>query len=228
MKNLLKDSKAYYEDNDYYEIFSKAEDYENKVSEYLDNVSKNKVVLDAGCGTGKFLKVLENNASKYIGIDLSQNQLSKARLKSQNNKSKFICSNLSKIPLNSNSIDLVISSWVLGTITNIDERNMVLSELKRILKYDGQIILIENANNSEFEKIRGRDKDNRTKDYNDWILSNGFILDKGINTYFQFNTLDEAKECFEVIYGDEIASRILDNKIEHMINIYKYINSEAS
>lgn len=34
-KNLLKDSKAYYEDNDYYEIFSIAEDGENKVGAYL-------------------------------------------------------------------------------------------------------------------------------------------------------------------------------------------------
>ena len=34
-KNLLKDSKSYYEDNDYYEIFSIAEDGENKVGAYL-------------------------------------------------------------------------------------------------------------------------------------------------------------------------------------------------
>ena len=39
MKNLLKDSKAYYEDNDYYEIFSVAEDAEHKVAEYLNNIS---------------------------------------------------------------------------------------------------------------------------------------------------------------------------------------------
>ena len=46
-KNLLKESKAYYEDNHYYEIFSIAEDGENKVSDYLKQLSNNKVVLDA-------------------------------------------------------------------------------------------------------------------------------------------------------------------------------------
>lgn len=222
MKNLLKDSKAYYEDNDYYEIFSIAEDAENKVANYLNNISKKKVVLDAGCGTGKFLIVLEDNAERYIGIDLSKNQLAKAKLKSINNNSKFICSNLSKIPLEDNSVDLVASTWVLGTITDIEERNNVLNELKRILKQDGQIILVENAENSEFEKVRGRDKDSRTTDYNDWILNNGFILYNTINTYFEFKSLDRAKKCFEIIYGNEIASRIVDNKIEHKINIYKY------
>lgn len=181
MKNLLKDSKAYYEDNDYYEIFSIAEDAENKVANYLNNISKKKVVLDAGCGTGKFLRVLEDN-----------------------------------------SVDLVVSTWVLGTIMDIEERNNVLNELKRILKQDGQIILVENAENSEFEKVRGRDKDSRTTDYNDWILNNGFILYNTINTYFEFKSLDRAKKCFEIIYGNEIASRIVDNKIEHKINIYKY------
>ncbi len=222
MKNLLKDSKAYYENNDYYEIFSQAEDYESKVAEYLNSISKNKVVLDAGCGTGKFLKVLENNAKEYIGIDLSNDQLSKAKIKSTNKRSKFICSNLSKIPLDDGSIDLIISSWVLGTITDIEERNNVVCELKRILKSNGIIILVENSENSEFEIIRGRDKDTRTKEYNDWILENDFILDCKFNTYFKFKSLEEAKKCFEVIYGSKIASKIASDKIEHKIDIYKF------
>lgn len=219
MKNLLKDSKAYYEDNDYYEIFSISEDYLNKVTDYLDNISKNKRVLDAGCGTGKYLSVLERNSTKYIGLDLSNKQLDKARTKVKKDNTELICSNLSKIPLENNSVDLVVSCWVLGTITDLEERNKVLKELKRV---GSTIILVENATNSEFEMIRDRDKDNRTKDYNDWILSNGFVLDETIDTYFEFKSFEECQKCFEVIYGSEVASRIKDKRIEHKINIYKY------
>ena len=222
MKNLLKDSKAYYEDNDYYEIFSIAEDYENKVANYLKDISIEKIILDAGCGTGKFIKSLESNSKQYIGIDLSANQLSKAKLKSSNTSSKFICSDLSNIPLKDKSVDLIVSSWVLGTITNITERNNVLNELKRVLKNKGQIFLIENAENSEFEEIRNRTNDSRTKDYNNWILSNGFIVDKRLETYFNFKSIDEAKKCFEVIYGKTISDKINDKKIEHKIIIFKY------
>ena len=68
--NLLKDSKAYHEKNTYYEIFSQAEDGEHKVETYLKNQAKNKIVFDAGCGTGKFLKALESVSNKYIGADL--------------------------------------------------------------------------------------------------------------------------------------------------------------
>lgn len=221
-KNLLKDSKAYYEDNDYYEIFSIAEDGENKVANYLKNICKNKIVLDAGCGTGKFLNVLEKNSQKYIGIDLSEKQLEKAKKKSKKITSVFICSNLSKIDLESNTVDLIVCSWVLGTTIDLEERNKCINELKRLLKPKGIIILIENDEDSEFEEIRNRTKDTRTKDYNNWILSNDFIIDKQIDTYFNFKTCDDAKKSFEVIYGTEISSKINNKKIEHKIVIFKY------
>lgn len=221
-KNLLKESKAYYEDNDYYEIFSIAEDSENKVANYLKDISKDKIVLDAGCGTGKFLKVLEESSIKYIGIDLSINQLEKAKEKSTKISSEFISSNLSNISLEDNSVDLIVSTWVLGTIIDLKERKKCLDELKRVLKPNGIIILVENDENSEFEELRGRTKDNRTKDYNNWILSNGFKEEKKIDTCFSFESEGIAKECFKVIYGNEIASKININKIEHKIILFKY------
>jgi len=222
-KNLLKDSKAYYEDNNYYEIFSQAEDYENKVRDYLEKLSKNKIVVDAGCGTGKYLNTLENNSKQYIGIDLSDKQLEKAQNKSQKETSIFINTNLKNIPLEDNSIDLVISTWVLGTITDLLEREQCLNELKRILKIEGILILVENDEDSQFEKIRDRDKDTRTKDYNDWIKNHNLVEDKKINTYFNFHDLETTKKCFEVIYGKEISNKINTNKIEHKIIIFKYI-----
>lgn len=224
-KNLLKDSKAYYENNDYYEIFSIAEDGENKVANYLKNICIDKIVLDAGCGTGKFLNVLEENSKKYIGIDLSDKQLEKAKNKSKKDTSEFIRSNLSNINIESNKIDLIVCSWVLGTITNLDERNKSLCELKRLLKSNGTIILIENDEDSEFEEIRNRTKDTRTRDYNNWILSNQFNVEKQINTYFIFDSKEEAKKCFDVIYGNKIANKINDNKIDHKIIIFKYQNN---
>ena len=221
-KNLLQDSNAYYDSNDYYEIFSQAEDGENKVSNYLNSISKNKIIVDAGCGTGKFLNVLETNAKQYIGIDLSDKQLKKAQDKSQKENSIFINSNLSSIPLEDNSIDLIVSTWVLGTMLDLEERERCLNELKRVLKIDGSIILVENAEDSEFEIIRNHHQDLPTKMYNNWIKDHGFYEIENINTYFNFQDEKTAKECFEVIYGEEIASKIKNNKIEHKIVIFKF------
>ena len=222
MKNLMQKSKAYYENSRFYEIFSEAEDYEKKVSNYLKANSLNKIVLDAGCGTGKFLNSLEINSLKYIGIDLSKEELTIATKKSISTNSEFINGNLTNINLESNYVDLIVSAWVLGTILDKFDRQKALDELKRVVKNTGNIILIENAEDSEFERIRNRDKDFRTRDYNNWVIDNGFILEKEINTYFEFETKEMAIKTFKEIYGDEIARKIKTKKIEHKINIYKY------
>ena len=104
----------------------------------------------------------------------------------------------------------------------MDERNKCLDELKRLLKSNGTIILIENDENSEFEEIRNRTKDSRTRDYNNWILSNDFTIDRQIDTYFNFKTYEEAKKSFEVIYGQDISNKIKNNKINHKIIIFKF------
>ena len=190
------------------------------------NISFNKIVLDAGCGTGKFLNILEENSKKYIAIDISNEQLKKAKTKSKKNTSQFICSNLSEINLKDNTVDLIVSSWVLGTIVDLDERKKCLEELKRVLKPNGLIILVENDLNSEFEIIRNRDKDNRTLDYNNWILNNNFEIIAKFKTFFKFNNIEVAKKCFDIIYGKDVSSKIKTNIINHNIVIFKYEKTE--
>lgn len=222
-KNLYQNSSAYYENNDYYEIFSRAEDGEGKVTKYLMERAKDKIVLDAGCGTGKFLNILENVASKYIGVDLSFDQLIKAQMKRKKESSSFINANLKDLMLADDSIDLIISPWVLGTVLDIKEREECLHGLKRVLKPGGKIILIENDEGSEFETLRNRDKDLRTRNYNDWIISNDFNIAKQIDTKFIFNSFVEARNCFLEIYGDDIANKIKSEIIEHKIILFEFV-----
>ena len=137
--NLSEKSKNYYEENDIYEIFSIAEDYPNKIYEHLLPKIKGKIVLDLGCGTGKFIQKFYNETTKYYGLDLSNEQLNIAKMKTNSNDVEFICCSAEDIPLPDNSIDIIISTWVLGTILEIDRRNKVLDEMKRVLKKDGNI-----------------------------------------------------------------------------------------
>ena len=222
MKNLSQKSKAYYQDNDYYEIFSASEDASGEVGAFLKEISSNKTILDAGCGTGKYLEILEANSKEYVGVDLSYEQIKKAQNKVKKSTTKLICANLKEIPLPDNYFDLIISSWVLGTILDLEERHLALEELKRVLKPNGKIILVENAEKSFFEKLRGHDVDGKTKVYNNWLIENGFSLVKTFDDYFLFPTLNDAQKCFEVIYGKKVSTKVVDRKIEHAINIYEY------
>lgn len=221
--NLSEKSKNYYEENDIYEIFSIAEDYPNKIYEYLSPKIKGKIVLDLGCGTGKFMQKFYNETTKYYGLDLSNKQLNIAKMKINSNDVEFICCNAEDIPLPDNSIDVIISTWVLGTILEIDRRNKVLDEMKRVLKKDGNIYLVENDIGGEFEEIRNRYPNiKRTKDYNDWIECNNFKVENKFKTYFQFSDCKEAKSVFSNIWGADIGNKVRSNIIEQNIVIYTY------
>lgn len=221
--NLSEKSKNYYEENDIYEIFSIAEDYPNKIYKCLLPKIKNKVVLDLGCGTGKFMKKFYKEALKYYGLDLSNEQLKIAKNKVKSNNVQFICCSAENIPLPENSIDVIISTWVLGTILEVDRRNKVLDEMKRVLKNDGSIYLVENDIGGEFEEIRNRFPNiKKTKDYNDWIESKRFTPYEKFETYFNFKSREQAIDVFKNIWGEKVKDKIKSKIIKQNIVIYKF------
>lgn len=217
-KNLTEYSNAYYGLNETYELFSRSEDHPTLIDKELRSIIKDRVVLDAGCGTGKYLEKFHNITKELYGIDASFEQLELARKKNIN--AKLICSDLSSVDLASNTFDVIYCTWVLGTIVDIDKRNAVLSELKRLLKPNGVIILVENNIGGEFEEIRGRyPVIDTTKTYNDWIVTNDFKVLKEIDTYFQFKNNLEAYNVFNAIYGESVATKV-SKKIEHKVIVY--------
>lgn len=221
--NLSEKSKNYYEENDIYEIFSIAEDYPNKIYECILPKIKGKVVLDLGCGTGKFMQKFYKETTKYYGLDLSNEQLKIAREKIDDNNVELFCCSAENIPLPDNSMDVIISTWVLGTILEPDRRNKVLEEMKRVLKNDGNIYLVENDIGGEFEEIRNRYPDiEKTKKYNDWIENSGFTIESQFETYFKFKTIDEAKKVFINIWGENIGKKVKNNTIKQNIVIYNF------
>lgn len=221
--NLSEKSKNYYEENDVYEIFSIAEDYPNKIYEYLLPKIKNKIVLDLGCGTGKFMQKFYKETSKYYGLDLSNEQINIAKKKISGNQVQFMCCSAENIPLLDNSVDIIISTWVLGTILEVDRRNKVLEEMNRVLKKGGSIYLVENDIGGEFEEIRKRYPDiSRTKEYNNWIESHDFNCVNKFETYFKFDNENQAKNVFTNIWGANIGNKVNSNVIKQNIVIYKY------
>lgn len=221
--NLSEKSKNYYKENDVYEIFSIAEDYPNKIYEYLLPKIKDKIVLDLGCGTGKFMQKFYKEASKYYGLDLSNEQINIAKKKVNSSQVQFMCCSAENIPLLDNSLDIIISTWVLGTILETERRNKVLKEMKRVLKKEGNIYLVENDIGGEFEEIRNRYPDiRRTKEYNNWIESHNFNCVNKLETYFKFDNENQAKNVFTNIWGTEIGNKVNSNIIKQNIVIYKY------
>src|SRR5256714_10895352 len=97
-----------------------------------DNVRAGSSVLDLGCGAG-MLALLKRKGVTLTGVDLS----SESSLAARRNGYDFTATTeLSKLPFPDDSFDYVVSLDVLGHI-GFQEKDAVLSEVKRVLRPDG-------------------------------------------------------------------------------------------
>jgi arsenite methyltransferase len=104
------------------------------------NISSNEIVLDLGSGPGKDLITLSPNIKSGIGIDFSKDMINLARLnadKANLTNLKFIQSDIENIPLEDNSVDVIISNCVINLHPN---KLSVFKEVFRILKPSGRMI----------------------------------------------------------------------------------------
>lgn len=92
--------------------------------------------LDAACGTGRYSLILKNLGYNVTGIDFSPEMLEVA--KKQIKDVRFIESDLSKIPLKSESFGLVLCGLGLNQIKDIGKP---IKEFARVVKPGGRIII---------------------------------------------------------------------------------------
>jgi len=89
--------------------------------------------LDAGCGTGRYLRVLAARGAVVTGVDLSAPMLSRARASSP----RLIRASICALPIPSRSMDLVVSGLALGDLADLDH---AIRELARVLRPGGRLI----------------------------------------------------------------------------------------
>ncbi|CAF1445409.1 unnamed protein product [Adineta steineri] len=116
---------------------------------YIGNVD-DKVILDAGCGNG-YLTIkfaLQTEAKRIIGVDLSSAMIKTSkeninrRIKQENDSKRIEIYHDSVTELKSienNSIDLIISNYVLMDTPDLD---LVLKAFQRVLKSSGRLIIV--------------------------------------------------------------------------------------
>ena len=113
-------------------------------------VKKNLKILDAGCGTGNLLKILEDkNANlKLYGVDISKEMLKIARKKLKNVKIKLEAAE--KLSFKKNYFDYVFSIDAFHHYYNHD---LVMKNFYRVLKKDGYLIVVDFSFGMFFNKI---------------------------------------------------------------------------
>lgn len=125
------------------------------VYEFAKHYSENKSVVDCGCGEGYGSNVLSRVATSVIGLDISGSTIEKAIKKYPQPNLSFQQANLErKIPLQSDSADVVICSQVIEHLRN---PRVLLQEIHRVLKMGG-LLIIATPNKNTFSPT-GRELD---------------------------------------------------------------------
>ena len=205
-----------------YARFAECEDAAGWVRDRLAPEIAGRIVLDLGCGSGKYARLLGPLAKSYIGLDAAAGVLKIARA-AAGPRIAFMRGRGENIPLSDAGMDRVIATWVLGTIEDDARRTKALSECRRVLRPGGRLLLVENDCGGEFEILRGRcPNTGRTAAYNRWLEQNGLRAVSRAVSWFQFESVDEARAVFCRIYGQKAASQIGSPRIKHRLVLYAW------
>jgi ubiquinone/menaquinone biosynthesis C-methylase UbiE len=102
-----------------------------------------KIILDFGCGVGRFSEKLSQLANgRTIGVDPIKELLDLAKASDSVDYKQIIDG---RIPIPDDCIDILWICLVLGGIKEDYLREVCLPEIKRVLKPDSLVCLIENT-----------------------------------------------------------------------------------
>lgn len=127
--------------------------YDQRWSHYVSNtlqflksraeLSQTDKVLDVACGTGEFERLIlaDNPGQQMVGVDISEKMIEMARQKLQNYPNvEFQLASASALPFPDASFDTVVSA---NSFHYFDDPDVALKEIKRVLKPDGNLIILD-------------------------------------------------------------------------------------
>jgi ubiquinone/menaquinone biosynthesis C-methylase UbiE len=137
-------------------------------------------ILDVGCGTGELLKLYKRYPTNLFGIDASPAMLAAARQKLGEGVDLHL-GDAKHMPFEDEFFDLITAMFVMHEMDHIS-RISTLMEIKRILKKEGRILLID-YHTGPVRELKGR----ITKMAVHFI--EGFAGKRHFNNFLQFHSL---------------------------------------
>ncbi|MDK2833374.1 MAG: hypothetical protein PWR29_1341 [Methanolobus sp.] len=130
------------------------------VSDVEKEVLPGSLVLDAGCGNGRYMLPL-SRIYNVVGVDVARNALSEARsyLARSDRHAECIASTLTALPFSDNSFEAVVCYGVMQHLFE-SERRLAVEEIKRVLKPSG-ILFIEVFGTDDM-RFGGREAEHNT------------------------------------------------------------------
>ena len=151
------------------------------VEKFLDEVPKNSIIGDIGCGNGK--NMLYRDDCINLGCDFSENLVKLCSEKSLH----VIYGNILNIPFENDSFDTTICIAVIHHLSTVEMRKKAVEELIRITKKGGRILILVWAfEQEESSKRKFKEQTNLI----DWKDKQGHLLGKRYYYVFKENELE--------------------------------------
>lgn len=106
-------------------------------------INKADVIADLGAGNGYFTVPFAKASQKVMALDIEPKMLDLLKdYADQENTSniEYVVSGVEEIKIDSNQVDLAFVAFVIHEVENIEK---ALSEIKRILKSNGKLVILE-------------------------------------------------------------------------------------
>ena len=174
-----------------------------------------KVVLDIASGEGYGSNLLAKSAKQVIGVDISKEAIDFSSSKYKRPNLFFKIGSVTNIPLETNSIDMVVS---FETLEHVIEQELMFLEIKRVLKPDG-LLIISTPEKSNYEDIN--------KEKNHFHVKELYFKDfeQLINNHFKYYSFLFQK----TIYGTLVVPQPVEiSKFSEYKGDFNYLNSKQS
>lgn len=117
------------------------------------DLSSEDVVLDLGCGHGHFTVEIAKNVNKCIGIDIWEGVKDIIPPTELKGRLEFQQGNVEALPFEDAVFDKILASEVLAIFPDLDK---AFVEIKRVLKPDGHLILVNGVGHPELKNAYAR------------------------------------------------------------------------
>ena len=206
---------VYQQEADCYQRLVAREDYQGNLLPAIQKIIQFEGldVVDLGSGTGRLARLFLPTARNVYAFDTSVPMLGVAvDLFEKISRDRWLAAGADHraIPLPRESADLIFSGWSFCYLVVWEgpqwESALVrgLKELKRVLRKEGMVILIETMGTGVLQPHPPE----KLVPYFNFLEDHGF--DKTwIRTDYKFESLDEAYELVEFFFGEEMLPKII-------------------
>jgi ubiquinone/menaquinone biosynthesis C-methylase UbiE len=208
--------KIYNEQANEYERLVAHEDYQGNIIPALEQIKplEGLDVVELGAGTGRLTCMLAPVVKTIQVYDISAHMLEVAAAKLKESGLRNWQTGIAdhrELPVDDQSADLAISGWSICYTTNDYEEawqrevGKALSEMKRVLRPGGTIIILETLGTGHQTPT----PPDEVKPYLAFLEKEAGFFSTWIRTDYLFESLEEAKEVTGFFFGEEMVENII-------------------